>query len=235
MKSKNLSNLKTTTGSKQLMKLTLISKLDIFRDLSDEEVEQVEAMVRMTYCKAGHVFFSPDEKVEVLYMLKKGKVQIYTINQDGRRLIIDTLGPGTFFGEMSLTAQSMQESFAEAIEDSLICVLDRSDIEALIMYKPIVAVRLLDIVSQRLRLTRLRFEETVLQSATIRVCSTLLRLSQDSLLIRMTHQELADTTGLFRETVTTILDELQLSGILELSRKKISIKDRSELQRITEM
>ncbi|HDP77218.1 MAG TPA: Crp/Fnr family transcriptional regulator [Mesotoga infera] len=235
MKSKNLSNLKTTTGSKQLMKLTLISKLDIFRDLTDEEVEQVEAMVRMIDCKAGHVFFSPDEKVEVLYMLKKGKVQIYTINQDGRRLIIDTLGPGTFFGEMSLTAQSMQESFAEAIEDSLICVLGRSDIEALIMYKPIVAVRLLDIVSQRLRLTRLRFEETVLQSATIRVCSTLLRLSQDSLLIRMTHQELADTTGLFRETVTTILDELQLSGILELSRKKISIKDRSELQRITEM
>ncbi len=235
MKSKNLTNLKTATGSKQLMKLTLISKLDIFRDLSDEEVEQVEAMVRMIDCKAGHVFFSPDEKVEVLYMLKKGKVQIYTINQDGRRLIIDTLGPGTFFGEMSLTAQSMQESFAEAIEDSLICVLDRSDIEALIMYKPIVAVRLLDIVSQRLRLTRLRFEETVLQSATIRVCSTLLRLSQDSLLIRMTHQELADTTGLFRETVTTILDELQLSGILELSRKKISIKDRSELQRITEM
>jgi CRP-like cAMP-binding protein len=168
-------------------------------------------------------------------MLKKGKVQIYTINQDGRRLIIDTLGPGTFFGEMSLTAQSMQESFAEAIEDSLICVLGRSDIEALIMYKPIVAIRLLDIVSQRLRLTRLRLEETVLQSATIRVCSTLLRLSQDSLIIRITHQELADTTGLFRETVTTILDELQLSGILELSRKKISIKDRSELQRITEM
>ena len=235
MKSKNLSNLKTATGSKQLMKLTLISKLDIFRDLSDEEVEQVEAMVRMIDCKAGHVFFSPDEKVEVLYMLKKGKVQIYTINQDGRRLIIDTLGPGTFFGEMSLTAQSMQESFAEAIEDSLICVLGRSDIEALIMYKPIVAIRLLDIVSQRLRLTRLRLEETVLQSATIRVCSTLLRLSQDSLIIRITHQELADTTGLFRETVTTILDELQLSGILELSRKKISIKDRSELQRITEM
>ena len=235
MKSKNLTNLKTATGSKQLMKLTLISKLDIFRDLSDEEVEQVEAMVRMIDCKAGHVFFSPDEKVEVLYMLKKGKVQIYTINQDGRRLIIDTLGPGTFFGEMSLTAQSMQESFAEAIEDSLICVLGRSDIEALIMYKPIVAIRLLDIVSQRLRLTRLRFEETVLQSATIRVCSTLLRLSQDSLIIRITHQELADTTGLFRETVTTILDELQLSGILELSRKKISIKDRSELQRITEM
>ena len=235
MKSKNLTNLKTATGSKQLMKLTLISKLDIFRDLSDEEVEQVEAMVRMIDCKAGHVFFSPDEKVEVLYMLKKGKVQIYTINQDGRRLIIDTLGPGTFFGEMSLTAQSMQESFAEAIEDSLICVLGRSDIEALIMYKPIVAIRLLDIVSQRLRLTRLRLEETVLQSATIRVCSTLLRLSQDSLIIRITHQELADTTGLFRETVTTILDELQLSGILELSRKKISIKDRSELQRITEM
>ncbi len=235
MKRKNLSDAKTMTGSKQLMKLTLISKLDIFRDLSDNEIEQIEAMVKMIDCKKGHVFFSPDENVEVLYMLKKGKVQIYTINHDGRRLIVDTLGPGTFFGEMSLTAQSMQEFFAEAVEDSLVCVLGRSDIEALIMYKPIVAIRLLEIVSQRLLLARLRFEETVLQSATIRVCSTLLRLSQDSLLIKMTHQELADTIGLFRETVTTILDELHSSGILELSRRKILIRDRSELKRITEM
>lgn len=215
------------------LKLNLLSKLDIFRDLSDDEIQEIEGMVKMVTCKKGHVFFHPDDKAEVLFMLKKGKVQVYTISPEGKRLIVETIGPGTFFGEMSLTAQSMHELFAESVEDSLICVLSRSDIEMLLLQKPQVAIRLLDAVSQRLQETRFKFEETALHNATVRVCRTLFRLSQETSRLKMTHQELADSTGLFRETVTNILDELQSRGLVELSRKKIVILDRSEMQKVT--
>jgi CRP-like cAMP-binding protein len=43
-------------------------------------------------------------------MLKKGKVKVYTISPEGKRLIVETITPGTFFDEMSLTAISMHES-----------------------------------------------------------------------------------------------------------------------------
>lgn len=217
------------------LKLNLLSKLDIFRDLSDDEIQQIEEMVKMITCKRGHVFFRPDEKAEVLFMLKKGKVQVYTISSEGKRLIVETIGPGTFFGEMSLTAQSMHESFAEAVEDSLICVLSRADIEMLLLQKPQVAIRLLDAMSHRLQETRFRLEETALHNATVRVCRALFRLSQGTTRLEMTHQELADSTGLFRETVTNILNELQSQGLVELSRKKIVILNRSELQGVKEI
>ncbi len=234
MGSKDILDSRTSTALKPSMKLNLLSKLDIFFDLSDDEIMEIEEMITMVTIKKGHLFFRPEEKAEVLFMLKKGKVQVYTISPEGKRRIVENITPGTFFGEMSLTAQSMHELFAEAAEDSLICVLNRNDIEMLILQKPKVAIRLLDAMSQRLKETRFKLEETALHNATVRVCRALFRISQKTSRLKMTHQELADSTGLFRETVTNILDRLQTRGVVKLSRKKIVILDREELQQVTE-
>lgn len=152
------------------LKLSLLSEVDIFRDLSKEEVEEIASMTNMVTCKKGYIFYRPDEQAEVLFLLKKGKVQVYTLTPEGKRLIVEAIGPGTFFGEMPLTAQSMHQSFAEATEDSTICVLSRYDMERLILQKPRVAVRLLDALSRRLQETQSRLEETALRNATARVC-----------------------------------------------------------------
>ena len=158
-------------------KLNLLSMVDIFQDLTHEEMEEINKMVKMVTIKKGHVLYRPEEEVEVLFLLKKGKIQAYTITAEGKRLIIETIGPGTFFGEMPLTAQSMHQTFAEATEDSLVCVLSRGDLERLLQRKPKVAVRLVEILSRRLEETRTRLEESTLRNATVRVCQGLLRLA----------------------------------------------------------
>jgi CRP/FNR family transcriptional regulator len=113
-------------------------------------------------------------------------------------------------------------------------VLSKKDIEMLLLQKPQVAIRLPDAISQRLQETLFKLEEIAHLNATVRVCRALFRISHDSSRLKMTHQELADSTGLFRETVTNILDRLQSLGIVKLSRKKIVIlysDDYSKLQR----
>ena len=63
----------------------------------------------------------------------------------------------------------------------------------------------------------------------------ILRLAQGaSELSGMTHQELADTTGLYRETVTNVLNRLQTQELVELGKKKIVILDRARLQKMAE-
>lgn len=131
-------------GEEPSLKLHLLSKVDIFRDLSQDEIHTIEGMVNMVTCKKGYIFYRPEEEAEVLFLLKKGKVQVYSITSEGKRLIIETISPGTFFGEMPLTAQSMHQAFAEANEDSLICVLSRGDMERLLLEKPQVALRLVN-------------------------------------------------------------------------------------------
>ena len=107
--------------------------------------------------------------------------------------------------------------------------------ERLLLDKPQVALRLVDSLSRRLEETRAKLEEATLKNAMARVCRTILRLSHGSSeLSGMTHQELADSTGLYRETVTNILNRLQTQGIVELCKKKISILDRAELQKVAE-
>ncbi len=227
----NTSILSLTPMEEAARKLNLLYVVDIFRDLTQEEMKEITKMVKMVTIKKGHVLYRPEEEVEVLFLLKKGKIQAYTITAEGKRLIIETIGPGTFFGEMPLTAQSMHQTFAEATEDSLVCVLSRNDLEKLLQSKPSVAVRLVEILSRRLEEARTRLEESTLRNATARICQSLLRLAQGtSELPGLTHQELADSVGLSRETVTKVLNRLQAQGLVELGKKKIIILDRTGLE-----
>ncbi len=125
----------------------------------------------------------------------------------------------------------MHQAFAEAIEDSLVCVLSRNDLEKLLQSKPSVAVRLVEILSRRLEETRTKLEDATLRNATTRVCRALLRLDPGtSQLAGLTHQELADSVGLYRETVTNVLNRLQAQGLVELGKKKIVILNRAGLE-----
>ncbi|MBI2934752.1 MAG: Crp/Fnr family transcriptional regulator [Chloroflexi bacterium] len=217
------------------LKLNLLSGVDIFRDLTPEEMDGIKRMVNMITCKKGHIFFRPEEQAEVLFLLKTGKVHVYSLTSEGKRLIVEIVTPGTFFGEMPLTAQSMHQAFAEAVEDSLICVLSRGDMERLLLSKPQVAVRLVSALGRRLDETRTKLEEATFHNAMARVCRTIMRLAGGaSELPGLTHQELGDSTGLYRETVTNVLNRLQEQGILELGKKRIVILDRERLKEAAE-
>ena len=137
---------------------------------------------------------------------------------------------------MPLTAQSMHQTFAEATEYSLVCMLSRGNLERLLQRKPMVAVRLVEVLSRRLEETRTRLEESTFKHSTAKIRRGLLRLSQESSeLLDLTHQELADSAGVTRETVTRILNRLQVQGLLELSTKKIVIIDRAGLEEMAQI
>ena len=73
------------------------------------------------------------------------------MSDEGRKLVITTLAAGTIFGEMALTGLRMYDAFAEATEEALICMLNRADFEKLLAPKPRIAMRLLDLMGERLR------------------------------------------------------------------------------------
>ena len=56
----------------------------------------------MSTCEPGRVFYGPDEKGEVLFLLKKGRVQLYRLSPEGKKLVVAVLDEGAIFGEMSL-------------------------------------------------------------------------------------------------------------------------------------
>lgn len=211
-------------------KIEYLSAVDLFQDLTPEEIEDIDRATTMRHCKAGRVFYVPGETGEVLFILKKGAVQIYRKSPRGRKLVIAELRPYAFFGEMSCIGQGMHQRYAEAKEDSLVCTMSRSDVERLLLSKPKVAARILEEVGKRMLDAERRLEEFAFKESISRIASFLLRAAKGDEVKGLRHQDIAERLGVFRETVTDALDQLKAAGIISIERRRITIGDRERLK-----
>jgi CRP/FNR family transcriptional regulator, cyclic AMP receptor protein len=218
-------------------KMGYVSEVDLFRDLSEREMAEVDRITTITSVPRGRVFYQPEDVSEVLFFLKQGRVQLYRISPEGKKLVIATLGPGSLFGEMTLLGQQMHSAFAEALDDCLILVMNRTDLERLILNKPAVGLRLLDSTGKRLREAERRLEDMAFKGIPARLASLLLRLSaerQSDEITGLTHQDLAETIGTYRETATQVLNDMKTDGLIEIGRKHIRILDQQRLRAIAQ-
>ncbi len=217
------------------IKLEALQDIEIFRDLSRHEVAELDRQITMSTCRAGRVFYGPQDHGQVLFLLKRGRVQIYRISPEGKKLVIAQLGPGAIFGEMSLVGQGMHNSFAEALEDCTLCVMSRADLERMLLEKPRVALRFMEAMAHRLRAAESQLEEIAFRSIPARLASLLLRLAgeQDrgTRVEGYTHQDLAEMVGTYRETATQTLNQLKARGWIEIERKRIHLLDLPALRR----
>ncbi len=218
-------------------KMRYLSELAVFQDLTPREMEELNRITTMSTVAKGRVFYRPEEPGEVLFILKEGRVQLYRISPEGKKLVITTLGPHTLFGEMALLGTKMHNAFAEAVEDCLICVMSRTDLERLILNKPQVALRILDITGKRLRDAEERLENMAFKGIPARLASLLLRLSNEQgedTIRGLTHQDLAESVGTYRETATQVLNDMKGQGLIEIGRKRITILNRDGLEDVAE-
>ncbi len=216
-------------------KLGYLSDVDLFRDLSDRDMAELDRMTTITNVPRGRVFYQPEDVSEVLFLIKQGKVQLYRISPEGKKLVIATLGPGTLFGEMALLGQQMHNAFAEALDDCLILVMSRTDLERLILGKPLVGLRMLEITGRRLSDAESRLEDMAFKGIPARLASLLLRLSAEGNsadILGMTHQDLAETIGTYRETATQVLNDMKAQGLITIGRKRITIRNPERLAEV---
>ena len=171
-----------------------------------------------------------------LFLIKTGSVHLYRVSSEGRKFIVQTIGPMTFFGEMAIVGHNMYDLFAEAAEDCLLCVMGRADIERLLLSKPQIGLRMIEEIGQRMHDVQERLGDSVFKGVPARVASLLLKVSNDGehSIKGLTHQDLADMLGIYRETVTNALDGLRDEGLVEVSRKEIAILNRDELRKVAE-
>src|SRR5215472_14213042 len=120
--------------------------MDIFCDLEPAALAAFEQQTEMRTCRKGQILYSQEDRAEVLFLLKRGRVQLYRLTSSGKRLDLATLEPGTFFGEMPLLGESLRHTYAETAEDSVLCVMSRADVERLVVEQPRVAIRMMEVL-----------------------------------------------------------------------------------------
>jgi CRP/FNR family cyclic AMP-dependent transcriptional regulator len=224
-------------SNEQSEKFGYLQMVDIFQDLSEAEIEEIDRATTMSACRKGKIFYMPEDTTEVLFLLKQGRVQLYRISPDGKKLVIATIGPGSIFGEMALIGQGMHNTFAESIEECVLCIMSRDDVEQLLMSKPMVALRIFEVMGRRLREAETRLEEIATKGIPARLASLLLQLGEEKgsdTIVGLTHQDLGEQIGTYRETTTQTLNSFKSQGMIQIGRKRIKILDREALERVAE-
>ena len=224
-------------------RIRLLSLVDIFEPLSEEEIEQLNGQLSDVHLEPGETFYTPEDRTERLFVLWKGRVRIYKTT-DGREFTLATVEAGTVFGEMALTAQQMQGAYAQAMEASEISVMHRADLERLILEKPKVGLQISQLLSERLRRYETRLEDITLKDVTARLASLLVLLLESEGVVtgdhsvkiptHYTHQHLGTMVGANREAVTRAFGQLQDEGIVQLRRRLIYVPDVQALRRRAE-
>jgi CRP-like cAMP-binding protein len=98
-------------------------------------------------------------------------------------------------------------------------------------------LRILEITGKRLREAEERLENMAFKGIPARLASLLLRLAEEQgsdNIAGLTHQDLAESVGTYRETATQVLNDLKAGGYIDIGRKRIIILDREGLEEVAE-
>lgn len=219
-------------------KMDYLESFELFKGMTDDEIRGVNERTRMVSYSSGHLFYMPDDEGEVLFILKSGRVQLYRMSADGRKLIVGLLSPGAIFGHMALIGQGLHDTYAQAIDDCVICIWSRDEVEQTLREKPGLALKFLDAVGRRLSQVEERLTDITFKRVPARLASLIVRLYYEHgavpIIEGYTHQYLADMTGIYRETATQTLNIFKQQSLVALGRKRIHILDLDGLKAVAE-
>jgi CRP/FNR family transcriptional regulator, cyclic AMP receptor protein len=224
--------------------IKLLSMIDILGPLSDEHMEDLAKRAPDTFLEEGDILYSPEYSTQRLFILKKGRIQLYELDESGDEITLSVVEDGNVFGEMALTGQSLHGLYVRALTPSTVVVsLRREELEDLIMKKPEVGLRLVRDLAQRLHDSEARYADMIAKDVPARLATQILSLvdsegvvSRESYRIptHYTHEQLASIIGCKRVAVTRAFSKLREDGALELEDRRIVIKDIDGLKKLAE-
>ena len=118
-------------------KLWYLKNLDIFSDLRDEEYQMIDTYANMREVKKGEVLYFQGAGDRSFYILKRGAVKITKLTPQGHEIILDIVKGVSIFGEMTVVEPNERDESAEVIEDGLICVMKKEDMDRLMQMVPV--------------------------------------------------------------------------------------------------
>lgn len=123
-----------------------LARVPIFANCTPEEIAAIAAVAQESGFQPAQIIVTQGTPGQAFYLILEGRVEII---RDGQSL--GAFGPGDFFGEMSLLDQAPRSATIKAIDATNCLMLSSWDFKALLEKHPSIAVKLLEVLSRRLR------------------------------------------------------------------------------------
>jgi len=205
-------------------KIWYLQQLSLFKSLPKKKLKQVESLFFMKHYIKREVIFEPGDHDKV-FIVKTGEVELYRLNRDGKKAIIERLLPGSFFGDLG--TQGPIDLFVEARNDSYVCSLNRDKFFSLVSQYPDLSEKLMKQLFERLMHVEKRMSSIASDNVLQRFIQLLLSLGKEKtsdiveVPEKLTHEEIAQMLGTSRQTITKLLNELERKGLIKRVKKNL--------------
>jgi len=210
----------------------------LFGQLSRDELDRILAFARIETYRARQVIFRKGSPGRGLMAVLAGQVQIRSGSADGRDAILNQIEAGEVFGEMALLDGGDRSADAVAAGECRLLVIDRRDFLPFLERNPTVAIRLLAILSDKVRRATEQLEDLLFLDLASRLAKRLLRLAKPDgaggrrRTPAVSQRELAAQVGFSRESVNKQLAEWQRKKLIALADRRVAILDEDAMTEI---
>lgn len=133
--------------------LTMLAEIPVFALLDERERESLASMLEPQQFAKDTVIFDYGDAGDTLFIVRKGRVQVFVENIEGEKIMLGENSPGDVFGEISLLDGGPRTSTAVSVEDTETLTLDRDQLLEFVTLHPHAALDLLTVMGRRLRVT----------------------------------------------------------------------------------
>ncbi len=211
-----------------------VRNCSLFQRLTESQWKHLEQRARIRQFPKGASVYLPNDVADSAYLLAEGRVRLCSTTNEGKLCILALIEPGELFGELALVDSSAREERAETVQKSTVVLLPGDHLRQLMEDSPGMAIGVTKLIGLRRKRVERRLRSLLFRSNRERLTQLLLDLTDQygnattdgiEMGIKLSHQDLASIIGATRETVTTVLGEMQSEGLLRIQRQKLIVLD----------
>lgn len=220
----------------------LIRRHPLLATLDENESRELLRHAHTKPYAAGKTVFLEGDPGDGLYGVLSGRIVVTVESVAGKELILNTFGPGEFFGEIALLDGKGRTATAMAREPSVLLFIARSVFLPFIERRPAIAVRMIAFLCERLRRTTHLVEDSTFLNVPTRLAKQVSGLAHEygrrdgadgGITVRVSQDELARMLGVSREIVSRQLGVWREAGVLDIRRGQLILHAADALDRIT--
>ncbi len=211
-----------------------IRNCSLFSRLTDQQLQRLERAARQRKYPKGSTVYLPADAADSALLLADGRVRLSSTTFEGKQSILAFIEAGELFGELSVIDAGEREERAEAVVNSVIFLIPGNDLRSLMEESAALSLGITKLIGLRRKRIERRLKNLLFHSNRERLTHLLSELTEQygvattegiEIGLRLSHQDMAAVIGATRETVTTLLGDMQHEGLLKISRQKLVLLD----------
>ncbi|HUX96734.1 MAG TPA: Crp/Fnr family transcriptional regulator [Bacteroidales bacterium] len=212
-----------------------------FKGLNSRDKETITRHHHALNIKKGDFIYREGEKAKGVICLAAGKYKIFRVGVGGREQILKFMRPGEMAGIRNIFQTAVWNDSAIAIEDSVICMLDKNTLTGILKNNPDLSIRIIKLVADELAFARNRIISLTQKHLRGRVVETLLMLGDlygfendgRTINVSLSRDDIAHHSNMTTSNAIRTLSNLASEGKIGLKRRKITLIDIPALEMIS--